>query len=133
MKKEYMKPVMESEMFVANEYVANCYIITDKCNHISPYLVKNVNNKNEAYNDFEKTYKGQTTTAEDGTEMFFGSLGGEYGETDNHSTNSDVIFFIKLINNLFGLNIPYTGEHHDLTCVPTAPGDAYDNIGPNAS
>ena len=25
MKKEYMKPVMESEVFVANEYVAACY------------------------------------------------------------------------------------------------------------
>lgn len=25
MKKEYIKPVMESEMFVANEYVSSCY------------------------------------------------------------------------------------------------------------
>lgn len=28
MKKEYMKPVMEAEAFVANEYVAACWLVT---------------------------------------------------------------------------------------------------------
>lgn len=32
MKKEYVKPVIESEEFVANEYVAACWIVTCK-NH----------------------------------------------------------------------------------------------------
>ena len=28
MRKEYVKPVMESEEFVSNEYVATCYLVT---------------------------------------------------------------------------------------------------------
>ena len=28
MKKEYIKPVMESEMFVANEYISTCWLVT---------------------------------------------------------------------------------------------------------
>lgn len=42
MKKEYMKPVMESEAFVANEYVAACWFIRCNRNHnIYSDVVKN--------------------------------------------------------------------------------------------
>lgn len=51
MKKEYMKPVMESEMFVANEYVSSCYEVV--CNyHNDMITIQELPTKKQDDDDF---------------------------------------------------------------------------------
>ena len=135
MKKEYMKPVMESEMFVANEYVGACYVIEDGCNrnHLKPYqLIKNVSSEEDALKQFDSIYGGKHITYRD-TYLYFGNIDGDIGNTDNHSTGWLANIIINIYNTFIDPDIEKIGEHHDLKCNKTGPNDQYDNIGPNAS
>lgn len=136
MKKEYIKPVMESEMFVANEYVGACYLIMDSsCNHLSsPELIKNVSSEGDALDKFDSIYGGKHIST-NGNNLYFGDINGFEGVTDSHSTRDDWLtkLLIYIYNQIFNPPINEIGVHHDLTCVKTAPNDSYDNIGPNAS
>lgn len=66
MKKAYVKPVMESEAFVANEYVAACWTVAcDKCDAIQ-----------EGYDAlYAQVKQGNTLTGD----IFAGDLGGVRG------------------------------------------------------
>lgn len=50
MKKEYVKPVMEGEAFVANEYVATCYTIIcdNNCGYVETKSLDGVGNHGTA-------------------------------------------------------------------------------------
>lgn len=61
MRKEYVKPVMESEEFVSNEYVAACSTIKcTKCNAMD-----------EVYKGVSDVTSGLTMLAEDGTSSLY--------------------------------------------------------------
>ena len=67
MKKEYVKPIMESEEFVANEYVASCILIT--CNRSEGKCSKRTD-KITGYTDIEAylTATGGTSRLHTATE-----------------------------------------------------------------
>lgn len=72
MRKEYVKPVMESEEFISNEYVASCYTI--KCTN-SKGSCGNITGK---YNDYE----GSLTVNDEGVGVYYGTIGTSSGCTN---------------------------------------------------
>ena len=137
MRKDYVKPTMESEAFVANEYVAACYWVD--CTHdgcIDPIKVRDVNSVTAALNKFANTYGGKvSTTPIDGSYIYKGTLNRNNGlnnDTHNNDNWGDYEWLRKFINWLLGVEEGEDiGYHHDLSVWQTTA--ANDNGHTNAS
>ena len=98
MKKEYVKPVIESEEFVANEYVAACYKIV--CNG--------------GEEDYIKMEKAPTWDAYDSDNDGFGnSFSGRYykglidGKEGHDWTFDGLVHLVSYVTNVEGTNDPH--------------------------
>ena len=135
MRKEYVKPVMESEEFVSNEYVAACYWVD--CIHkgcIDPVKVKDVDSEAGALETFAKNNRGTVATTEvEGVYIYKGELGGNFGVSDDeHNSNWGTMDWLrKIILYLLGIKDGDIGHHHDLSVWKTTVDN--NNGHPNAS
>ena len=77
MKKEYMKPVMESETFVANEYVANCYYVT--CDKGESEIIK-LGDKELTFDRFDRNQDGFVSSLVPPNRFYSGTISGTSGE-----------------------------------------------------
>lgn len=135
MRKEYVKPVMESEEFVSNEYVAACYWVD--CIHnncIDPVKVKDVDSEAGALETFAENNRGTVATTEiDGVYIYKGELGGNLGVySDKHNKNWGMLELLRqFILILLGIEDGDMGYHHDLSVWKTTVDN--NNGHPNAS
>ena len=86
--KKYVKPIMESEVFVANEYIGACWILSCTCT--STKEVISGDNINAAmFNE----YNDKATVYQDGSNYIItGTILGKSGhETDTHKDITQVV------------------------------------------
>ena len=111
MKKEYIKPVMESEMFVANEYCAPCYLV--ECDKGESMIIKP--NHEPTFDPKNNTILPDPDSDDDGfgvinnQNVYFGEINDKKGE-----------------NTPFGFGIAF--YYHKVTVTKKGDSD-----GPNAS
>ena len=95
MKRQYVKPMMESEAFVANEYVAACYTVScigDGCGSFP--------GKWEGTED--SRYPAGLVEGEDGNAIYKGTMGSSDGckKTTEYLWGTGIIGFINFIKDL---------------------------------
>lgn len=128
--KKYVKPLMESEAFVANDYIGACFLIDCLCINDPGNVFKDLDDTNAAMNSFNKKYNGTTYDVDDGY-IFVGNVNGNASclgaNTDIHTTNNEytdrVNEFVNWWNGtwilplLFGRlkGIDTITNHHDIT------------------
>lgn len=117
MKKEYVKPVMEGEAFVANEYVAACWVVDcDKCRDI---LVYSSEKPGTTYNIHGSSI-----------EIYTGTINGKEPCT-TYSEFKENYPFLYWILSLFGWSDSRADKFHPVTITS---GNAIDTSGyPNAN
>ncbi|MEO2261860.1 hypothetical protein ABE613_02730 [Dorea sp. YH-dor228] len=98
MKREYVKPVIESEEFVANEYVAACWIVSCYYHHTSWQTCAYEDWTISGYDNLDNyiTVNGNTAEIHKGSQSHWGEDSNKY----YHNTN-------------------VSRYHHELTVVPT--------------
>ena len=116
MKKEYMKPVMESEMFVANEYVGACFNMD--CDCIDPTLIYGTD-ANDAINQYAKNNNGKAYPSPNngGSYIYDGKINESSGcfENDDHNNSR----WLSIINYFIGkLNDAIPGTDNDFLLFP---------------
>lgn len=134
MKKVYTKPVMESEEFVSNEYVAACWTIT--CTNDS--MFKESCGLIEGKDDLLSAYY---TEVSDGSGMYTGEIDGKAGCL---KVTKEIPFWLSIIAGLAGLVDPdiaagihaswnqWADAHPEQQYHPVEVTEGWDNH-PNAS
>ena len=109
MRKEYVKPVMESEEFVSNEYVASCYTITST---YSKGSCGNITGKND-------DYEGTLSVNSEGVGVYYGKIGESNGCTNkvnNKDYNvTDISSFLKWLWDVIWDNTTTTEYFHPVS------------------
>ena len=72
-----MKPVMESEMFVANEYVATCYLV--KCDDHNEYFTVNSTTGEPNYDSTDSDRDGYVISVVSPYKFYSGLVNGKVG------------------------------------------------------
>ncbi len=90
MKKSYVKPVMESEAFVANEYVGSCWYVVCDQGHTAIVSLPDDSEPTFDRNGLNPDSDGDGFGDFFGTKVYFGKMSGSIGDFfDNFHTLTD--------------------------------------------
>lgn len=108
MKREYVKPVIESEEFVANEYVAACYKIVCEEGEWDYIQLE----KDPVYDSYDYGGDGFGATAITQKNFYTGSINGKNGESwilwnSQEGKLGRYVHYISSVTNVTGTDDPH--------------------------